>query len=88
MVEGVRKLAALQGRRRRKFPLMVISIPGYEMVRRADRYEKYASLLARLETRPLVRALRRFGTSVLEWNPRGESFATALLRQRKGRWGF
>lgn len=88
VVEGVRKLAALQGRRRRRFPLMVVSIPGYEMIRRADRYERYAGLLARLETRPLVRALRRFGASVLEWNPRGESFTTALLRQREGRWGF
>ena len=85
LLDGVKKLAKFRGRSRRRFPVMVISIPGYEVLPKSTRYERYAALLSRLETRPLVHALQRLGAAVLEWNPRRESFATALLRQTRTR---
>ncbi len=85
LIDGVKKLAEFRRRSRRRFPVMVIDIPGHEIVPKFTRYERYAVLLSRLETRPLKHALLRLGASVLEWNPRQESFAAAFLKQVRRR---
>jgi len=80
--EGVKKILALRsGWRRRVLPVMVVSIAGYDTVAPEGPYEQSAGHLLRLGTRPAVDSLHRLGASVLEWNPRKEGFATALLRQ-------
>lgn len=85
MLQGVRKLRQFRGRRRRRLPVMVLSVAGYHVASRRDQYDDNTALLLQLETRPLVQQLRRLGASVLEWNPRQEGFGTALLRQVKVR---
>jgi len=85
LISGVKKIVLLRGRLRRKLPLMVISVTGYKIIPGMSEYEENAANLLQLETRPMVRTLRALGSSVLEWDPRRESFATALLRQVKVR---
>lgn len=85
ILRGVTKLRTLRGRQRRKLPVMVISVPGYNLVPRLNKSDDNAALLLQLETRPQAHQLRRTGASLLEWNPRQENFSTALLRQVKGR---
>jgi hypothetical protein len=73
------------GWRKRRLPVIVVSIAAYQAVARKGEYEDNAAALLHLETRPIVDSLHRLGASVLEWNPRGESFAIALLRQVRSR---
>jgi len=86
VVEGTKKITAMRsGWRKRRLPVIVVSIAAYQAVARKGEYEDNAAALLHLETRPIVDSLHRLGASVLEWNPRGESFATALLRQVRSR---
>lgn len=85
LTHGVKKMVLLRGGLRRRLPIMVIGVDGYEIIPRNGEYEDNAVRLLHLETRPSVRKLRALGSSVLEWNPRRESFGTALLRQVKTR---
>ena len=83
VVRGVTKLHLLRGRRRRKLPVMVISVAGYNIIPRLNEYDDNSALMLQLQTRPQTLQLRRLGASLLEWNPRRENFSTALLRQVK-----
>jgi len=85
IVNGVTKLRQLRGRRRRKLPVMIISVAGYHVIPKLEQYDDNSALMLQLKTRPLAQQLRRMGTSLLEWNPRQENFSTALLRQVKTR---
>jgi uncharacterized protein (DUF58 family) len=83
IVRGVTKLRLLRGRRRRKLPVMVISVSGYNIIPRLNEYDDNSTLMLQLQSRPQTLQLRRLGASLLEWNPRRENFSTALLRQVK-----
>ena len=85
VLKGVTKLKLLRGRRRRKLPVMVVNVPGYNIVPRLDEDDDNSALMLQMETRPLSLQIRRMGASLLEWNPRQENFSTALLRQVKTR---
>ncbi|NLE09598.1 MAG: DUF58 domain-containing protein [Dehalococcoidales bacterium] len=83
LIEGVKKLAKLRGRRKKGLPLMVISITGYNIIEPKGPYGEAAVKFRELETRPVFRHLRALGASVLEWNPGKTDFGTVLLRQVK-----
>ncbi len=83
LIEGVKKLAKLRGRRKKGLPLMVISITGYNIIEPKCPYGEVAVKFRELETRPVFRHLRALGASVLEWNPGKTDFGTVLLRQVK-----
>jgi uncharacterized protein (DUF58 family) len=83
ILRGVMKLRQLRGRRTRKLPVMVVSVAGYNIIPRLDKYDDNSALMLQMQTRPQVQQLRRTGASLLEWNPRQENFSTALLRQVK-----
>ncbi len=85
VIMGMKKLYQLRGRQRHKLPAMVINVAGYNIVSNNDGYENNTTVLMQLNARPRVQQLRRLGTSVLDWNPRKESFGTALLKQVKTR---
>lgn len=85
ITNGAKKLARLRGRLRRRLPLMVISIAGYNIIAPRGPYDETAAELRHLETRPLARRLRALGSSMLEWNPRKTDFGSALLRLVKTR---
>ena len=83
ILRGVMKLRQLRGRQTRKLPVMVVSVAGYNIIPRLDKYDDNSALMLQLQTRPQVQQLRRTGASLLEWNPRQENFSTVLLRQVK-----
>jgi uncharacterized protein (DUF58 family) len=85
VVQGITKLKLMRGRRRRQLPVMVISVPGYNIVPRLNEHDDNSAMMLQLDTRPQAQQIRRLGASLLEWNPRQENFSTALLRQVKNR---
>jgi uncharacterized protein (DUF58 family) len=85
VLRGVTKLKLLRGRRTRKLPVMVVTVPGYNIIPRLNEYDDNSAMLLRMETRPRAQQIRRMGAGLLEWNPRQENFSTALLRQVKSK---
>jgi uncharacterized protein (DUF58 family) len=85
VITGVKKLHLMLGRHRRKLPVMVINIAGYNIIPKHEEYDENACLLMQLNTRPKIQQLRSLGASVLDWRPLKESFETSLLRQMKAR---
>ena len=83
LARGVGKLRLLRGRRRRKLPVMIVSVAGYNIIPRLNEYDENSAMMLKLQTRPQAQQLRRMGASLLEWNPRKENFGAALLRQVK-----
>ena len=70
---GVRRLAIVGHRSRRRTPPVIIGVGGYHWMQTHDWYERNASSLLHLATRPLVKALRADGAKVVEWRPSDES---------------
>jgi hypothetical protein len=60
-------------------------VAGYTTIPTRGEYEGHAAVLLRVQTRPLVSLLRRMRASVLEWDPKRESFGVALMRQVRTR---
>jgi uncharacterized protein (DUF58 family) len=85
LISGVRAIKKYSGRRRQKLPVMFINIPGYNLAPGDSEYNSNAAALTRLGSRPRISRLRGLGASVLDWNPRKESFGNALLKQVKAR---
>jgi uncharacterized protein (DUF58 family) len=85
IITGVKKLRQMLGTRRRKLPVMVINIAGYNLISKREEYDKNACLLMQLKTHPRIHELHQIGASVLDWNPSKESFAIALLKHVKSR---
>jgi uncharacterized protein (DUF58 family) len=85
IIRGVGKLRLLRGRRRRKLPVMVVSVSGYNIIPRLNEYDDNSAMMLQLQTRPQAQQIRRMGAALLEWNPRRENFSTALLRQVKSK---
>jgi hypothetical protein len=75
----------LRGRNRRKLPVMVVSVSGYNLMHKYEKYDENTRLLMQLGTRPKIKELQRLGVSVLDWNPHKENFNIALLRQVRTR---
>jgi uncharacterized protein (DUF58 family) len=80
IIQGVRGLRQMRGRRTGKLPVMVINVAGYHIVSYNKTYDANTAVLMRLNTRPRMQQIRRLGGSVLDWNPRKESFGAALLK--------
>ncbi len=83
IIRGVKKLRVLRGRQKRKLPVMIINVAGYNVMPARNDYEANNPVIMSLNTRPSILQLRRLGASVLDWNPRKESFGTALLKLMK-----
>jgi uncharacterized protein (DUF58 family) len=83
LVMGVMKLKKFRGRHKRKLPVMLINVAGYNLVPQREVYDENAAILMKFNTRPRINRLRSLGASVLDWNPRKGSFGNALLKQVK-----
>ena len=70
---GVRRLAIAGLRTRRRTPPIIVGVGGYHWMQTHDWYERNASSLLHLSTRPLVKALHAGGARILEWRPDDES---------------
>ena len=72
---GVRRLTVAGLRSRRRTPPIIVGVGGYHWLQTHDWYERNASSLMHLATRPLVKALHAGGARVLEWRPDYESWS-------------
>ncbi|MBI4340585.1 MAG: DUF58 domain-containing protein [Chloroflexi bacterium] len=81
LLKGVRMLLSFSPSGRSRISVWVIGVNGYAYAPTDEVSGSVAGAIRALETRPLVRALRRSGASVLEWDPFRETFAQVLLRQ-------
>jgi len=82
---GVKRLIALRRGRRHKPRILLVNILSQGMLPASGVYDENSRILLDMMNQSIVKALRTAGISVLEWDPRMESFSTVLLRQVKKR---
>ena len=70
---GVRRLAIAGLLTRGRTPPIIVGVGGYDWMQTHDWYERNASSLLYLATRPLVKTLHAYGARVLEWRPDQDS---------------
>lgn len=84
VLAGIDTLGHMSPSRIRRMPVWVVGINGYNYVTQRAPGVEFGASIRHLETRPVVRDLRRRSVSVLEWEPGREPFAAALLRFTRG----
>lgn len=77
LVEGVRRVRSLTGRRRRKLPVMVIT-PQVPTAKGEGPQEDAAVVVRRLDRHAIAR-VRALGAAAVEWDPAKHPLATAML---------
>lgn len=77
LVEGVRRIRSLLGRRRRRLPVLVVAPDVYGLLPEGEGAD--AAALLRLQDRHAVARLRALGAAVVEWDPRRHPLASAVL---------
>jgi hypothetical protein len=80
---GINQLHQLRGHQRRRLPIIVINVSGYNIMSGQGNYDAGASVIMHLKTRPDLQKLQSSGAAVLDWNPRKEKLGTALLKLPK-----
>ncbi len=81
LYEGIKELYKYSGKLRRKPSIVVFNVQGYNIAAQSEE-EGMAAKLLDYRNRPVYAALRRMGCTVVNWNPRTQSFAQALIQQR------
>jgi len=69
LITGVKKLVNLGPRIRARSMPLVVGVGGYLFIDADDWYQRNSVLLMDMDTRALVRELRRLGVRVMEWRP-------------------
>ena len=80
LYEGIRELYKYSGKLRRNPSILVFNVQGYNIAAQSEE-EGMAAELLDYRNRPVYAALRRMGCTVVNWNPRTQSFAQALIQQ-------
>ena len=81
LYEGIRELCKYSGKLRRNPSIVVFNVQGYNIAAQSEE-EMMAAKLLDYRNRPVYAALRRMGCTVVNWNPKTQSFAQALIQQR------
>ena len=81
LYEGIRELYKYSGKLRKNPSIVVFNVHGYNIAAQSEREEMAAELLD-YRNKPVYASLRRMGCTVVNWNPRTQSFAQALIQQR------
>ncbi|UCH57936.1 MAG: DUF58 domain-containing protein [Candidatus Bathyarchaeota archaeon] len=81
LFEGIRELYKYSGRLRKNPSIIAFNVQGYNIAAQREEEGMAADLLD-FRNRPVYGALRRMGVTVINWNPRTQSFAQALIQQR------
>ena len=81
LLEGIRELYKYTGGLRRLPNIIVFNVQGYNVAAQTDKEQMAADLL-QYRNRPVYATLRAMGATVVNWNPHGQSFAEALIKQR------
>lgn len=85
LMKGVKRLIALRRGRRHKPRILLVNILSQGMLPAGGVYDENSRLLLSMMNESTVKTLRTAGVSVLQWNPRTESFSGVLLKQVKKR---
>lgn len=81
LFDGIKELYKYTARIRKRPPIIVFNVLGYSIAAQSEE-EGAAARLLDYRNRPVYMALRRMGATVVNWNPRTQSFAQALIKQR------
>jgi uncharacterized protein (DUF58 family) len=81
LYEGVRQLHKYCGRRRSLPSIIVFNVQGYDIAAENEE-EGLAAEILNYQNRRVYGTLRRMGATVVNWNPKTQSFAQALIQQR------
>lgn len=83
LLTGINKLRRFGSHQQTILPILVINIPGYNVIPSFAEYDEGTLTLLKLQARPLVEKLRNTGISIIDWNPGKDSFGRALTRQAR-----
>jgi uncharacterized protein (DUF58 family) len=64
--------------RRREAPVVLVNVIGRDLIPQPDNYRSNISEIMQLQAKPVLQQLRRSGITILEWNPRRQSFHAVL----------
>lgn len=84
LMKGIKRLISMR-RGRRKPRILLVNILSQGILSKGEVYDQNSKMLLYMMNQPIVKALRTAGVSVLEWNPRRDSFSSLILRQVKKR---
>lgn len=69
--------------RRRSSPIVLVNVIGRDLIPHTENYVSNLPVLMQLQARPVVQQLHRTGVTIIEWNPRRQSFHAVLTKQVK-----
>jgi uncharacterized protein (DUF58 family) len=81
LFEGIKELYKYSGWLRRRPSIIIFNVLGYGIAA-SRREEVIAAEILDFGNRPIYSQLRKMGVTVVNWNPKTQSFAKALLKQR------
>ncbi len=81
LFDGIKELYKYTARIRKHPPIIIFNVLGYSIAAQSEE-EGMAAELLNYRNRPVYRALRRMGATVVNWDPHTQSFAQALIKQR------
>jgi uncharacterized protein (DUF58 family) len=81
LYEGIKQLYRYSGWLRKRPSIIVFNVQGYSVAAQTEE-ERMAAEFLDFRNRPVYDALRRMGVTVVNWDPRTQSFARALIEQR------
>ena len=80
LIEGLQMVIGIGSRHRRRFPLLVVNVNGYDIIPTNSAYDRNSITMMRWQNRPIHARLKRLGVSLLDWNPKKETFDAVLLK--------
>lgn len=81
LYDGIKELYKYSGKLRKNPSIVVFNVLGYNIAAQSDK-ENMAAELLDYRNRPVYATLRRMGCTVVNWDPKTQSFAQALIQQR------
>jgi uncharacterized protein (DUF58 family) len=80
LIEGLQMVIGIASRYRRKLPLLVVNVLGYDIIPASNSYDRNSITMMRWLNRPMRSKLKKLGVSLLEWDPGKQTFDAALLK--------
>ena len=85
LVEGLHMIIGIGSRHRRKLPVLAVNVSGYDIIPHTDRYDNNSLAMMQWLNQPVRAKLKRLGVSLLDWNPRKDTFDKVLLKTMRMR---
>jgi len=85
LIEGLQMIIGIASRLRRRLPMLVVNVSGYDIIPATSRYDRNSVTMMQWLNKPVRAKLRRLGVSVLDWNPAKDTFDKVLLKTMRMR---